>query len=64
MQQYIKAYLISHVHIDHKIAGLVLNAPDDGKDIIGISQPLITFAIILFNWKIWPNFGDEGEVPA
>ncbi len=61
MQQYIKAYLISHAHIDH-VAGLVLNAPDDGKkDIIGISSTIDNIRDHLFNWKIWPNFGDEGE---
>ena len=61
MQQYIKAYLISHAHIDH-VAGLVLNAPDDGKkDIMGIPFTIDNIRDHLFNWKIWPNFGDEGE---
>lgn len=61
MQQYIKAYLISHAHIDH-VAGMVLNAPDDGKkDILGLPSTIDNIRDHLFNWKIWPNFGDEGE---
>ena len=61
LQHHIKAYLISHAHIDH-VAGLVLNAPDDNsKEILGIDSTIDYIRDYLFNWKIWPNFGDEGE---
>ncbi len=61
MQEKIKAYLISHAHLDH-VAGLVINSPDDGaKPIVGLASSIDNIRDHLFNWKIWPNFGDEGE---
>ena len=61
MQEKIKAYLISHAHIDH-VAGLVINSPDDGaKPIVGLNSTIDNIRDHLFNWQIWPNFGDEGE---
>lgn len=57
----IKAYLISHAHLDH-VAGLVLNSPDDtAKPIMGLPVTIDNIRDHLFNWKIWPNFGNEGE---
>jgi 3',5'-cyclic-nucleotide phosphodiesterase len=61
LRHYIKAYVISHAHVDH-IAGMVLNAPDDSpKPILGLPSTIDNIRDHLFNWKIWPNFGDEGE---
>lgn len=61
LQHHIKAYLISHAHIDH-VAGLVINSPDDSaKNIFGLASTIDNIRDHLFNWKIWPNFGDEGE---
>lgn len=61
MQEKIKAYLISHAHLDH-VAGLVINSPDDGaKPIMGLAPTIDNIRDHLFNWKIWPNFGDDGE---
>ena len=61
MQEKIKAYLISHAHLDH-VAGLVINSPDDGaKPIVGLDATIDNIRDHLFNWEIWPNFGDEGE---
>jgi 3',5'-cyclic-nucleotide phosphodiesterase len=60
LTQRIKAYLLSHAHLDH-VAGLVLNSPDDTKkDILGLSSTLDTLRDHLFNHKLWPNFTDEG----
>jgi 3',5'-cyclic-nucleotide phosphodiesterase len=60
LQRHIKAYLISHAHLDH-VAGLVLNSPDDGKkDILGLAPTLDRLRDHLFNWQIWPAFGNEG----
>lgn len=60
LQHHIKAYLISHAHLDH-VAGLVLNSPDDAKkDLLGTAPTLDRIRDHLFNWQIWPAFGNEG----
>jgi cAMP phosphodiesterase len=62
-KKYIKAYFISHGHLDH-LAGLVLNAPND------IAKPIYAFPSVIevlknnyFTWKSWANFASEGEKP-
>ena len=59
----IKAYFISHGHLDH-LAGLVLNAPND------IAKPIYAFSSVIdvlknnyFTWKSWANFANEGDKP-
>ncbi|TGE23199.1 MBL fold metallo-hydrolase [Hymenobacter metallicola] len=60
----IKAYLLSHAHLDH-VAGLLLNAPDDApKSIYGLAGCLNTVQNDYFNWRAWPNFGSGGPAPA
>ncbi|UOQ76202.1 3',5'-cyclic-nucleotide phosphodiesterase [Hymenobacter sp. 5516J-16] len=60
----IRAYLISHAHLDH-VAGLLLGAPDDTpKSIYGLPSCLATLQNDYFNWRAWPNFGDGGSPPA
>lgn len=60
LQNLIKAHLISHTHLDH-VAGLVLNAPDGSeKDILGIPKTIDYLRDHFFNWKVWPNFSNEG----
>ncbi|HEY5259202.1 MAG TPA: 3',5'-cyclic-nucleotide phosphodiesterase [Rhabdochlamydiaceae bacterium] len=64
LRDHIKAYLISHAHLDH-VAGLVLNATiDTKKPIFGISTTIDYIRDYLFNGKIWPNFGSEGAEPC
>ena len=59
----IKAYLISHAHLDH-VAGLLLNAPEDTlKSIYGLQSCLTTIQDDYFNWRAWPNFGSGGTPP-
>jgi 3',5'-cyclic-nucleotide phosphodiesterase len=61
MQNHIKAYVISHAHMDH-VAGMVMNAPDDTpKPILGLPSTIDTIRDHLFNWKTWPNFADDGK---
>ncbi len=63
LRDHIKAYLISHAHLDH-VAGLVLNSPyDRAKPIFGIASTIDYIRDYLFNGKIWPNFGSEGKKP-
>ena len=57
----IKGYLISHGHLDH-ISGLVISSTEDTKkDIYGLKSTIETLKNNVFNWKLWPNFGNEGE---
>jgi 3',5'-cyclic-nucleotide phosphodiesterase len=61
IHDHIKAYAISHAHLDH-VAGMVMNAPvDTPKPILGLPSTIDNIRDHLFNWKIWPNFGNEGE---
>ncbi len=59
----IKAYFISHGHLDH-LAGLILNSPND------LPKPIYAFPSVIdvlknhyFTWKSWANFGSEGDKP-
>jgi len=62
-QQYIKAYLISHVHLDH-IYGLVINSQTDSpKAILGLDSTIDFLRDHIFNGVIWPNYGSEGTNP-
>jgi cAMP phosphodiesterase len=63
LRRYIKAYLISHPHLDH-VAGLILNAPDDSsKNIYALPFCLDVLKNNYFTWKSWANFADQGEKP-
>jgi 3',5'-cyclic-nucleotide phosphodiesterase len=59
----IKAYLITHAHLDH-VSGLVINSSEDSpKPILALDATINNIRDHLFNWKIWPNFGSEGVNP-
>ena len=63
LREHIKAYVLSHAHLDH-VSGLILNAPDDSpKPILGLDATLDTLRDHVFNWQVWPNFGNEGREP-
>ena len=63
LKECVKAYLISHAHLDH-VAGLIINSTDDSeKEILGFSRTIDYLRDHIFNWKIWPNFGNEGVAP-
>jgi 3',5'-cyclic-nucleotide phosphodiesterase len=62
-KKFIKAYFISHGHLDH-LAGLIMNAPND------IPKPIYAFPSVIdvlrnnyFTWKSWANFASEGDKP-
>ncbi len=64
IRSHIKAYLISHPHLDHA-AGLVLNSPDDSpKNIYGLPFCLDILQSHYFTWKSWANFTDQGDLPV
>lgn len=63
LRQNIKAYLLSHAHLDH-VAGLIINSPDDStKNIYGLPFCLDVLKEKYFTWESWANFGDAGEKP-
>ena len=60
----IKAYLISHPHLDH-VAGLIINSPDDtSKNIYALSFCIDVLKEEYFTWKDWANFANEGDKPT
>ncbi|MCG3166228.1 MAG: hypothetical protein POELPBGB_02005 [Bacteroidia bacterium] len=60
----LKAYLISHAHLDH-VSGLVLNSVDDTvKNIYALPFTIDYLQKHYFNWKSWPNLGSDGDSPA
>lgn len=64
IRQNIKAYFISHPHLDH-VAGLIINSPSDTtKNVYGSKFCLDRIAEHYFSWQTWANFTDEGEKPA
>jgi 3',5'-cyclic-nucleotide phosphodiesterase len=63
LRQHIKAYLISHGHLDH-VAGLLISSPEDSaKPIYALPSVNQTFIDTYFNWKAWANFTNKGLPP-
>lgn len=57
----IHAYLISHAHLDH-VLGLVVSSPaSTPKPVYGTATTIQHLKSHIFNWEIWPNFGNDGE---
>ncbi|GAB3340613.1 3',5'-cyclic-nucleotide phosphodiesterase [Larkinella ripae] len=64
LKDYIKAYVISHAHLDH-LAGLIINSTEDARKPIYAMAPCIdVLKKNYFNWKSWPNLANEGDQPA
>lgn len=63
LKQTVRAYLISHTHLDH-VAGLVLSSPEDtAKPIYALPQTNAILSGHLFNGRVWGAMGDRGPEP-
>src|ERR1700748_1687909 len=63
LRQDIKAYFISHAHLDH-VSGMIINSPEDSsKNIYGLPFCLDILRDKYFTWKSWANFTNEGDTP-
>ena len=64
LKENIKAYLISHGHLDHN-AGLIINSPNDAaKNIYALPFCIDVLKTKYFTWTSWANFANEGEPPS
>ena len=62
-KKHIKAYFISHGHLDH-LAGLILNSPNDiAKPIYALPSVIDVLKNYYFTWNSWANFASEGDKP-
>lgn len=60
LREKIRAYLITHAHLDH-YAGLVLDSPEDGRQpVFGLATTLDPLRANIFNGTVWANFTDRG----
>jgi 3',5'-cyclic-nucleotide phosphodiesterase len=60
----IKAFLITHPYLDH-CEGLVIASPNcSTKPLMSLPGVIDDIDRHLFNWRIWPNFGDRGAPPV
>ncbi|MBL7480004.1 MBL fold metallo-hydrolase [Legionella bononiensis] len=64
LQKHIPAYLISHAHLDH-VMGLVMAQPElrEQQTIMAREETMQALQNHIFNWSVWGNFGDRGEIP-
>src|SRR5579862_6927187 len=64
LQKHIPAYLISHAHLDH-LMGLLMAQPElrEQQTIMAREETMQALQKNIFNWSVWGNFGDEGEIP-
>ena len=64
LKECIKAYLLSHAHMDH-IMGLAVNSMyDSQKSIIGLPKTIDYLRDHIFNGISWPNLTNEGAEPC
>lgn len=61
IRSHIKAYLISHGHLDH-LSGFLLNTPNDQarKSIVAMNETINIIQEHYFNGQAWADFGAKG----
>lgn len=57
----IKAYLVTHAHLDHLVALIINSQADLSKPIMALDPTIDALSNHLFNGIIWPKYGNEGE---
>lgn len=63
LQDNVKAYFISHSHLDH-LSGMIINSPEDSpKPIYAFPQTIEVLKNHYFISDTWANFSNEGEEP-
>lgn len=64
LQNHIPAYLISHAHLDH-LMGLLMAQPElrEQQTIMTREETMQALQTNIFNWSVWGNFGDSGQIP-
>lgn len=64
LQKHIPAYLISHAHLDH-LMGLLMAQPElrEQQTIMAREETMQALQTNIFNWSVWGNFGDSGQIP-
>lgn len=63
LRENVKAYFISHSHLDH-LSGMIINSPEDGlKPIYALPPTIKTLKDHYFINATWSNFANEGEEP-
>lgn len=63
LRENVKAYFISHSHLDH-LSGMIINSPEDSpKPIYAFPHTIQTLKEHYFINDAWSNFANEGEEP-
>lgn len=63
LKENVKAYFISHSHLDH-LSGMIINSPEDSvKPIYALPPTIQTLKEHYFINATWTNFVNEGEEP-
>lgn len=63
LRKYIKAYFISHGHLDH-LSGMIINSPEDSaKHIYALPSTIEVLKNRYFTNDAWINFANEGDLP-
>ncbi|HLW14184.1 MAG TPA: 3',5'-cyclic-nucleotide phosphodiesterase [Flavobacteriaceae bacterium] len=63
LKENVKAYFISHSHLDH-LSGMIINSPEDSvKPIYALPPTIQTLKEHYFINATWTNFANEGEEP-